>query len=69
MKIDRLDVRLLKLPLAHFFETSFGRVYDRTFLSDKVGVGWKYRVRFDKSVMQGSNGGMTALYEWELLPA
>lgn len=32
MKIDRLDVRLLKLPLAQFFETSFGRSYDRTFL-------------------------------------
>ena len=30
--IDRLDVRLLRLPLAHFFETSFGRSYDRTFL-------------------------------------
>jgi O-succinylbenzoate synthase len=30
--IDRLDVRLLRLPLAHFFETSFGRVYDRSFL-------------------------------------
>ena len=32
MHIDRLDVRLLRLPLAHFFETSFGRSYDRTFL-------------------------------------
>lgn len=44
MKIDRLDVRLLKLPLAHFFETSFGRVYDRTFLLIRLEgdgqVGW-----------------------------
>ena len=32
MRIDRLDVRLCRLPLAHFFETSFGRIYDRTFL-------------------------------------
>ncbi|MCC6988776.1 MAG: o-succinylbenzoate synthase [Acidobacteria bacterium] len=32
MKLDRLDVRLLRLPLAHFFETSFGRSYDKTFL-------------------------------------
>ena len=32
MNIDRLDLRLLRLPLAHFFETSFGRVHDRTFL-------------------------------------
>jgi O-succinylbenzoate synthase len=36
VKIDRLDVRLLKLPLAHFFETSFGRVHDRTFLLLRV---------------------------------
>jgi o-succinylbenzoate synthase len=36
VKIDRLDVRVLKLPLAHFFETSFGRVYDRTFLLLRV---------------------------------
>ena len=32
MRIDRLDLRLLRLPLAHFFETSFGRVHDRQFL-------------------------------------
>lgn len=44
MKIDRLDIRLLRLPLAHFFETSFGRVHDRTFLLLRVEgegqVGW-----------------------------
>ncbi|MBP7776623.1 MAG: o-succinylbenzoate synthase [Acidobacteria bacterium] len=44
MKIDRLDVRLLRLPLAQFFETSFGRSYDRTFLLIRVEgegqVGW-----------------------------
>ncbi len=44
MKIDRLDVRLLRLPLAHFFETSFGRSYDRTFLLIRLEgegqVGW-----------------------------
>jgi O-succinylbenzoate synthase len=32
VRIDRLEVRLLRLPLVRFFETSFGRVYDRTFL-------------------------------------
>jgi len=26
VKIERLELRLLKLPLVHFFETSFGRV-------------------------------------------
>ncbi len=44
MKIDRLDVRLLRLPLAQFFETSFGRSYDRTFLLIRLEgeghVGW-----------------------------
>jgi O-succinylbenzoate synthase len=29
--IDRLEIRLLRLPLVRFFETSFGRSYDRTF--------------------------------------
>jgi len=32
VKIDRLELRLLKLPLVHFFETSFGRVYDKEFI-------------------------------------
>jgi O-succinylbenzoate synthase len=32
VRIDRLEVRLLRLPLVHFFETSFGRIYDKEFL-------------------------------------
>jgi O-succinylbenzoate synthase len=44
VRIDRLDLRLLRLPLAHFFETSFGRSYDRTFLLIRLEsegqVGW-----------------------------
>lgn len=32
MKIDRIELRLVRLPLVHFFETSFGRVYDKTFI-------------------------------------
>jgi O-succinylbenzoate synthase len=32
MRIERIELRLLRLPLVHFFETSFGRSYDRTFL-------------------------------------
>jgi O-succinylbenzoate synthase len=32
VRIDRLELRLLRLPLVHFFETSFGRVHDRSFL-------------------------------------
>lgn len=45
-----------------------GEVIDRTFLSDKSGQ-WKYTVLFDKKVLPGSNGGRTALYERELIPA
>lgn len=36
MKIDRIQLLLLKLPLVHFFETSFGREEERTFILVKV---------------------------------
>jgi O-succinylbenzoate synthase len=32
VKIDRLELRLVKLPLVHFFETSFGRIDDKHFI-------------------------------------
>ena len=32
MRIERLELRLLRLPLVHFFETSFGRSHDRLFI-------------------------------------
>src|SRR5687767_1953332 len=32
MRIERVTLRLVRLPLVAFFETSFGRVYDRTFI-------------------------------------
>jgi len=31
-RIERLSLRLVRLPLVAFFETSFGRVYDKTFI-------------------------------------
>ena len=37
VRIDRLQLRLLRLPLAHFFETSFGRIYERTFVLVTLG--------------------------------
>lgn len=39
MKIERIEVRQLRLPLVHFFETSFGRVHDRTFLLVRLEGG------------------------------
>jgi O-succinylbenzoate synthase len=44
VRIERIQLRALRLPLVHFFETSFGRSYDREFLLvtlDGDGVeGW-----------------------------
>jgi O-succinylbenzoate synthase len=37
--IERLELRLLRLPLVRFFETSFGRVYDRTFMLVRLDGG------------------------------
>jgi O-succinylbenzoate synthase len=31
-RIERLQLRLVRLPLVAFFETSFGRAYDKTFI-------------------------------------
>jgi O-succinylbenzoate synthase len=31
-RVDRLQLRLVRLPLVAFFETSFDRVYDKTFI-------------------------------------
>jgi O-succinylbenzoate synthase len=36
MHIDRLELRLLKLPLVHFFETSFGRIHDKHFILVRI---------------------------------
>jgi len=39
VKIDRLELRLLKLPLVHFFETSFGRIHDKHFILVRLDGG------------------------------
>jgi len=36
MTIERIEMALLKLPYVHFFETSFSRDYDRTFIITRV---------------------------------
>jgi o-succinylbenzoate synthase len=44
MKIDALTLYEIRMPLVHFFETSFGRTYDRRILLVKVNCdgidGW-----------------------------
>jgi O-succinylbenzoate synthase len=37
--IERLELRVLRLPLVRFFETSFGRVSDRTFMLVRLDGG------------------------------
>jgi O-succinylbenzoate synthase len=39
VKIERLELRLLKLPLVHFFETSFGRIDDKHFIIVRLDGG------------------------------
>jgi len=39
MKIDRVELLLLKLPYVHFFETSLGREYEREFILVKIYCG------------------------------
>jgi O-succinylbenzoate synthase len=36
VKIERLELALLQLPLVAFFETSFGRIYDKRFIIVRV---------------------------------
>ena len=44
MKIDAVELIALELPYVHFFETSFGREFDRRFILVKVQAegltGW-----------------------------
>jgi O-succinylbenzoate synthase len=48
VKIEKIDLFLCRLPLVHFFETSFGRSYDRTFVLIRVAgdghEGWSESV-------------------------
>jgi o-succinylbenzoate synthase len=39
VRIERLELRLIKLPLVHFFETSFGRIDDKHFILVRVDAG------------------------------
>jgi O-succinylbenzoate synthase len=39
VRIEKIELFLCRLPLVHFFETSFGRSYDRTFVLVRVAGG------------------------------
>jgi len=73
VRIDRLELRLLRLPLVRYFETSFGRIDDKHFLlvkleriKIKIKPGWdveaveRVRSRFgDIPLMVDANGAYT----------
>ena len=44
MKIDRIVLRQLRLPLVHFFETSFSRTYEREIIIVEVDVRRAFRL-------------------------
>ena len=56
MKIETITLREIQMPLVHFFETSFGRVYSRRILlltARCEGVdGWARMCRRRRSVLQ-----------------
>ncbi len=57
MAIERIELEMLRLPYVHFFETSFGRSYDRKFSLVKVyedGVcGWGECVAEEEPLYSG----------------
>ena len=47
MKLDRITLRQIRMPLVHFFETSFGRTYEREH--HPGGGGKRRRLRLGRS--------------------
>jgi len=39
MKLERITLRQIRMPLVHFFETSFGRTYERQMILVEVSAG------------------------------
>jgi len=65
MTIDRIELALLKLPYVHFFETSFSREYDRTFIivkADGGGVSGCGEVVASQAPLYSSETTTTAWY-------
>ena len=52
MRIERIELRLLRLPLVRFFETSFGRIHDRAFIL--VAIEQQGAIGFGECVADGN---------------
>jgi O-succinylbenzoate synthase len=67
MAIERVELNFMRLPYVHFFETSFGRSYDRTFIMIRVYesglVGYGESVAEEKPLIFGR----TTETAWHLL--
>jgi len=67
MAIDRIELNFMRLPYVHFFETSFGRSYDRTFIIVRVYedglVGYGECVAEEKPLYSGE----TTETAWHIL--
>jgi len=67
MFIERIELNFLRLPYVHFFETSFGRAYDRTFIIIRVYedgvVGYGECVAEEKPLYSGE----TTETAWHIL--
>ena len=46
MRLDRIVLRQIRMPLVHFFETSFGRTYERDIIL--VEVQWRRALRLGR---------------------
>jgi O-succinylbenzoate synthase len=67
MKLERIDLEILRLPYVHFFETSFGRSYDRTFIivrAEAEGVRGFGEVVAEEAPLYSSETTQTA---WHVL--
>ncbi len=67
MAVERIELNFLRLPYVHFFETSFGRAYDRTFIIIRVYedgvVGYGECVAEEKPLYSGE----TTETAWHIL--
>lgn len=75
MKIKRIELIEIKMPLVHFFETSFGRTYERRIILARVedeagGEGWGEATCGETpSYCEEWTGGAWAALEQILAPA
>ena len=65
MKLERITLRQIRMPLVHFFETSFSRTYGRDIILVEAvaeGIsGWGEVTAGEAGVRDGNSRGMSSL--------